>query len=66
MTLVDICDGCFATTSTCPCGSEQNTTIMKCPCTQCIVKMMCDVVCEEWQMYWVKWTAARIERNKCG
>jgi hypothetical protein len=66
MALVDICDGCFADTRLCPCSNEQNTTISKCPCAKCIVKMMCIVVCEQWQTYFLKWTNEQIERNRCG
>lgn len=43
---MDICKGCDIFPSYC--GIRDAKEEYKCPCTNCIVKMICGEVCDEW------------------
>ncbi len=44
----DNCKGCNSRLSECTVPHKQNFT---CPCVNCIVKMMCNVICHEYMEY---------------
>ena len=48
---MDTCEGCVALLNGAGCGEEKNNKDNSCPCTYCIVKVMCQSIC----LYWVEW-----------
>ncbi len=45
----DVCKGCLAYNSTCVTPSSFNGEI--CPCSLCVIKMMCEATCEEFRLF---------------
>jgi hypothetical protein len=39
-------------------------TTVRCPCQECIVKMICSNVCEEWDKFWNRWCAHANKHEK--
>jgi len=46
---MDYCDGCLDYQNNCP--VKRNNRIGNCPCTECIVKMICDNPCDLFKDY---------------
>ena len=50
------CQGCKSyETGVCYCVEHQLKASRKCPCIVCLVKMMCEDRCEDYQHYWDNW-----------
>lgn len=50
----NICEGCCTDVKKSPnnCGVRQNYQQYKCPCPNCLIKMICKTSCEEMVTLW--------------
>jgi len=47
----DQCKGCLSNRHDDPCGFSDDSDSGSCPCTTCLVKVMCNYVCDELSKY---------------
>lgn len=48
-----LCDGCITMNIGEGCKTTPELGVYKCPCIECLLKVVCDVPCEEWFTYFI-------------
>ena len=56
------CDGCLASIMKIKCGVQPKCNDKACPCCKCIVKVVCNTICEELCNY-ISWSELKREVN---